>query len=98
MQQRYSLEILVSKEAGYADAGGTMSEKAKEAFDSLGALLTEAIEPFREKLNKTTAAADEIELKLDLALTVGSKWVVVSAEGGATVSVKLIWKQKKQKT
>jgi Trypsin-co-occurring domain 1 len=88
------LEISVSQHAGFADASGAIGEKAKDAFDSLGSLLSEAIEPFRRKLADTAASADEIELKLDLALKGGGKWIVVSMEGSATVSVKLVWKKK----
>lgn len=89
-----SLEISLSPQAGFSDAGDTLGIKAKEAFDALGTLLTEAIEPFRQKIAATTASADEIEVKLDLALKGSGKWIVVSVEGGATVSVKLVWKKK----
>lgn len=89
-----SLEISLSPQAGFSDAGETVGAKAKEAFDALGTLLTDAIEPFRKKIAAATASADEIEVKLDLALKGSGKWVVVSVEGGATVSVKLVWKKK----
>jgi Trypsin-co-occurring domain 1 len=92
--QEASLEIYVSPQAGFSDAGGSVGAKAKEAFDALGTLLTDAIEPFRQKIATATASADEIEVKLDLALKGSGKWVVVSVEGGATVSVKLVWKKK----
>lgn len=88
------LEISVSQQAGFADATGVVGEKAKEAFDTLGTLLSDAIAPLRQKLIDTAASADEVELKLDLALKAGGKWVVLSMEGGATVSVKLVWKKK----
>lgn len=87
------LEILVNQQAGFSDAGDAVSEKAKDAFDALGALLTDAIEPFRKKLAEAAGSADEIELKLDLALKGGGKWIVVSLTGEATVSVKLLWKK-----
>jgi hypothetical protein len=93
MSNQPFLEITVSQNAGYSDAAGTLKENAKEAFDTLGTLLTEAIIPFRKKLAETAESADEIELKLDLALKGGGNWVVVSMEGGATVSVKLVWKK-----
>lgn len=89
-----SLEIYVSPQAGFSDAAGAAGAKAKDAFDALGSLLTDAIEPFRSKIAAATASADEIEVKLDLALKGAGKWVVVSVEGGATVSVKLVWKKK----
>lgn len=94
MSSQSDLEIVVSQEAGFADASGSIGEKAREAFDSLGSLLSDAIAPLRQKLAETAASADEIELKLDLALKAGGKWVVVSMEGAATVSVKLVWKKK----
>jgi hypothetical protein len=93
MSEHASLEISVTQQAGYADAGGSVGVKAKDAFDALGSLLSDAIEPFRKKLTETVASADEIELKLDLALKGGGKWIVVSMEGAATVSVKLVWKR-----
>jgi hypothetical protein len=88
-----SLEIYVSPHAGFSDAGDSLTTKAKDAFDALGTLLTEAIEPFRQKIAAATASADEIEVKLDLALKGTGKWVIVSVEGGATVSVKIVWKK-----
>ena len=94
MLTQSSLEISVSPSAGYSAAGDVVGEQARDAFDALGSLLTEAIEPFRRKLGDAVASADEIELKLDLALKGGGKWVVVSVEGSATVSVKLVWKKK----
>lgn len=94
MSSQNGLEIVVSQEAGFADASGSVGEKAKEAFDSLGTLLSDAVAPLRHKLAETAASADEIEIKLDLALKAGGKWVVVSMEGTATVSVKLVWKKK----
>lgn len=93
MSDQKSLEISVSQSAGFANAADSIGENAKNAFDSLGSLLTEAIEPFRKKLTESMSSADEIELKLDLALKGGGKWVVVSMEGTATVSVKLLWKR-----
>jgi hypothetical protein len=93
MSGQTSLEIMTTDQAGYASAAGTVGEKAKEAFEALGSLLCEAIGPFKEKLVETTTSADEIEVKLDLALRGGGKWVVVSMEGAATVSVKLVWKR-----
>jgi hypothetical protein len=89
-----SLEISVTHDAGYADAGEVVGERAKDAFNALGDLLSDAIEPFKKKLAESAASADEIELKLELALKGAGKWVVVSVEGGATVSVKLLWKRK----
>lgn len=93
--QNSSLEIYVSKDPGFANAAENAVESAKDAFDALGTLLSEAIEPFRKKIATTTDSADEIEVKLDLALKGTGKWIVVSVEGGATVSVKLVWKNRK---
>lgn len=93
MSSQNGLEIVVSQESAFADASGSVGEKAKEAFDSLGTLLSDAVAPLRQKLAETAASADEIEIKLDLALKAGGKWVVVSMEGTATVSVKLVWKK-----
>jgi hypothetical protein len=94
MAEKKSLEISISESAGVSDATGVASEKAKDAFEALGSLLSEAVEPFRKQLTETVATADEVELKLDLALKGGGKWVVVSMEAAATVSVKLVWKRK----
>ena len=94
MSEPRSLEITIAEAAGFADAAGAASEKAKDAFDALGSLLSEAVEPFRAKLTETLSTADEVELKLDLALKGGGKWVIVSMEAAATVSVKLVWKRK----
>lgn len=92
--QQTELEISISEQAGFSDAVGAIGEKAKEAFDSLGNLLSDAVAPLRQKLIDTASSADEVEIKLDLALKAGGKWVVLSMEGGATVSVKLVWKKK----
>lgn len=94
MTEQNSLEISITQGAGFAGATEAVAEKAKEAFDTLGTLLSDAIAPLRNKLAETAASADEVELKLDLALKAGGKWVVVSVEGGATVSMKLVWKKK----
>jgi hypothetical protein len=94
MSNQNDLEIIVSQSSGYANAADAVGEKAKEAFDSLGTLLSDAIAPLRRKLAETVESADEVEIKLDLALKGGGKWVVVSMEGTATVSVKLVWKKK----
>jgi hypothetical protein len=94
MSNQDSLEISVSQDAGFADGAGAVGAKAKEAFEDLGVLLSDAIAPLRQKLAETSASADEVELKLDLALKTGGKWVVVSMEGSATVSLKLVWKKK----
>jgi hypothetical protein len=94
MAGQNSLEISFSQDAGFADAAGAVGAKAKEAFDALGVLLSDAIAPLRQKLAETSASADEVELKLDLALKAEGKWVIVSMEGVATVSVKLVWKRK----
>jgi hypothetical protein len=94
MNSQHDLEIEVSQTAGFSDASSSVGEKAKEAFDSLGTLLSDAIAPLRQKLAETAGSADEIELKLDLALKAGGKWVVISMEGSATVSVKLVWKKR----
>ncbi len=88
-----SLEITVSPQAGFSDAAGGAAVRAKDALEALGSLLSEAIEPFRKKLASATASADEIEVALSLAAKGEAKWVVVSVEGGATVSVKLVWKK-----
>ncbi|MEK8034868.1 CU044_2847 family protein [Ideonella sp. DXS29W] len=93
MSSQSDLEIAVSHAAGFSDASSPVGEKAKEAFESLGSLLSEAVAPLRQKLAETAESADEIELKLDLALKAGGKWVVISMEGTATVSVKLVWKK-----
>ena len=60
MSTQSHLEIAVSQGAGFADASGSIGEKAKEAFDSLGTLLSEAIAPLRQKLAETAASADEM--------------------------------------
>lgn len=93
MTEQNSLEISTFQQAGVADAVGSVGEKAKEAFDTLGTLLSDAIAPLRHKLAETAASADEVEIRLDLALKAGGKWVIVSMEGSATVSVKLVWKK-----
>lgn len=93
-QPQGSLEILISPESGFSATGGAYAAKANEAFDALGALLTDAIEPFRKRIAEATASADELELRLDLSLKGEGKWIVVSLGGTASVSVKLVWKKK----
>jgi hypothetical protein len=88
-----SLEIVISPDTGYSDAGGLSAVKAKEALDSLGNLLIDAIEPFRRKIEERAASIHEIELRLELSLKGEGKWIVVSASAGATVGVKLIWRK-----
>lgn len=93
MAAQTELEISISEEAGYADAAGAVVAKAREAFDSLANLLSDAVRPLRLNLIETAASADEVELKLDIALKADGKWIVMSMQGGATVSVKLVWKK-----
>src|SRR5262245_51479662 len=90
-----TLEIVVSPGAGYAGAGESAAAKAKEAFSALGALLTDALEPFRAKVRAVAESADELEVRMDLALKGEGKWVVVSAGASASVSVRLVWKKGK---
>ena len=92
--ENQSLEIVVSPGAGFAGAGDVAVTKAREAFDALGELLTDAIEPFRQKIRSTADSADEVEIRLDLSLKGEGKWVVVSMGGTATVSVTLLWKKR----
>lgn len=94
MDTRRELQIEVSQAAGFADAEGPFGAGAKEAFETLGDVLADALAPLRQKLGDAAAAADQIEVKLDLGLKAGGKWVVVSMEGSATVSVKLVWNRK----
>jgi hypothetical protein len=94
MSDQPSLEIAFVEQAGYASATGAVSEKAKDAFDALGSLLSDSIEPLRRKLTEAVASADEIELKLELGLKAEGKWVVLTAGGSATVSLKIVWKHK----
>jgi len=88
------LEISVSSTAGFSSTDSDLAMKAKEAFEELGTLLSEAVAPLRQKLVDTANSADEVEVKLDLALKASGKWIVVSMEAGATVSAKLVWKKK----
>jgi hypothetical protein len=94
MESRHELEIAVSQEAGLADASGGVGQRAKEALDELGNLLSEAIAPLRERLERAAATADEVEIRLSLALKANGNWVVISAGAAATVQVKLAWKKK----
>lgn len=88
-----SLEISISEYAGAAGHGGTVEARAKEAFETLGTLLSDAVAPLRKQLIDASDAADEVELRLDLALRSGGNWVILSMEGSATLSVKLLWRQ-----
>jgi hypothetical protein len=93
MASKPALEIAVVPVSGFASATAGAGENAKQAFDTLGAVLADAIAPLREKLASGVAAADEIELETELALKAGGSWVVVSMEGTATVKVRLLWKK-----
>ena len=92
MKDKPFLEIAISPTAGYSDTG-KLTQQARDAFDSLGSLLSDAIEPLRKKLAEAAASAAEIEVNLALALAGGGNWVVVSMEGSATVSIKLVWRK-----
>lgn len=87
-----TLDIAISPNAGFSDTGGIAAERAKDALDSLATLLSDALESFRKKVAAAAGSAAEIELSLALALKGSGKWIVVSIEGGATVSVKITWK------
>ena len=87
------LEIQISPEAGFAAANGKNIATAREAFDTLGTVLTEAIAPFKQKFSSVLGAADEVELNLSLALKGEGKWVVVSLSAEATASIKVTWKK-----
>lgn len=93
-QENQSLEIVLSPGAGFAGAGEVAVAKAREAFDALGELLTDAIEPFRQKVHETADSADELQIRMELSLKGEGKWVVVSMGGAATVSVTLLWKKR----
>lgn len=88
-----TLEIVISPDAGYAGNGEAALVKAREAFDALGTLLTEAVEPFRRKVRDVAESADELEIRLNLSLKGESKWVVVSVGASASVAVRLLWKR-----
>jgi hypothetical protein len=87
------LEIQISSQAGYANLGQAVGN-AREAFETLGTMLSDSLEPFRKKVQAAAASADEMELKLQLALKGEGKWIVVSASAEASVSVKILWKRK----
>ena len=86
-----TLEIVISPDAGYA--GEAALVKAREAFDALGTLLAEAVEPFRMKVRDVAESADELEIRLNLSLKGEGKWVVVSVGASASVAVRLVWKR-----
>lgn len=91
--QTDDLQIVISRDAGFADAGGPLLAKAKEAFEALGKSLRDSLSPLKNQLKQAELAPDEIELSLELVLKGGSNWVVVSGSGEATVGVKLLWKR-----
>lgn len=90
----HELEIAVTQEAGLADAGGALAQRARDALDDLGNLLSDAIAPLRQRLGEAAASADEVEIRLSFALKANGNWVVISAGAAATVQVKLAWKKK----
>lgn len=92
-QSENSLEIVITPGAGYSATGDATLTRAREAFNALGALLTDAIEPFRKKVSEAAASIDEVELRLELSLKGEGKWVVVSLGATATASVKLVWRK-----
>jgi hypothetical protein len=93
MSDDHSLEISINPDAGYVESTDGIGAKAKDAFDTLGDLLSEAVEPLRRRLSDASIPADEIEIKLELALKAEGKWVIVSMGSSATVSVKMVWKK-----
>ncbi|PTR10225.1 hypothetical protein C8R32_102315 [Nitrosospira sp. Nsp5] len=93
MAEQHSLEIAFMQEAGFASAGELVGEQAKEALDSLGTLLRDAIAPLRQKLADSATSADEIELTLGVGLKAEGKWIIASMEGTSTITVKLVWKK-----
>lgn len=93
MAQEPTFKIVVAQQSGFSGALGGVTDNAKDAFDALGSMLSDAIGPFRKILNESLDSANEVELRLDLAFTGGGNWIVVSASGSATLSVKLVWKR-----
>lgn len=83
-----TLEIQISPTSGYAASGEKTVARAKQAFQTLGDLLEDAIQPFREKVKNV----DEMEIGMNISLKGESKWVIVSASAEASVHVKLTWK------
>jgi len=91
MPEKADLEIVVSPAAGYSHTGYPPLEKAKDAFQSLAATIKDVLVPVHQAL--ADSAADEVELRLELAFKGEAKWVVISAGGQATVGLKLLWKK-----
>jgi hypothetical protein len=87
-----TLEIQVVPQPGFATASGVPVAKAKEAFDALGDLLAESLQPFHQKLAAVQGKADEVELQFGVSLKAEKDWVVVSGEVGATITLTLLWK------
>lgn len=89
-----NLEIMVWRSSGdYSVNAKELAENAKNAFAALGDSLAGAVEPFLTKMNALRDSADEVELTFTLAFKGSGNWVLLSAEGSATTSVKLTWKK-----
>lgn len=89
------LDIVISKDSGFAGAEEAALAKAEDAFESLGETLAQSILPLRARLEAMPDAPDELEIKLELAFKGEAKWVVVSAGAQATVGIKAVWKRAK---
>ena len=87
------LEIEVHERFLDAPAASPALEKAGSAFEQLGEMVADAIEPLQEKLSALDEAVpDQVELGLALGFKGGGQWVVVSGDANATVTLKLKWK------
>ena len=87
----WKLEIEAVPGPSYAPTNELPVAQAKEALEGLGKALAESVPPLLQQLSRAKAA-DEIELELGVSLKAEKKWVVVSAEAGATITLRLLWK------
>ncbi len=85
------LDVEISTTAGFAGMDSEPLGKARDAFAALGETLNDALAPLREAM--AANAPDELEVSLELSFKGEAKWVVVSAGGSATATVKLTWKK-----
>ncbi len=95
MSEDGQLEILINPHPGYSASGGAPAplESAQDALGSLGRALAASVTQMKETLK----AVDEVEVQMQLELAGKARWVVVSLGATATIGVKLVWRNAKEK-
>ena len=79
-------------DTGLSSAAGDVARKAREAFEQLGAMVSDSSAAFSKAIWESELNnPSEIELGFEVGLEATGNWIVVAGKGTATATIKLKW-------